>query len=534
MRFLLLFILMLLPQAALATTSPDQFFELIRSQDRDGVKSALTEAIAEDATGAPDHQRDLFDVFMNTHPDVDSFTTDWLTAEPDNALALTARGWYFYGMGWAFRGTAFANLTPLAAMRKMRAQHLQALPLFQAAISADPDLLAASDGLLLLPATLGNLETITPELTRIMASHPNRGSLMRALHVQAPQWGGDMENIASLCNRFALKIRTAADYTSATCQIDAVYFAHFPPGPIRNRAHDLLLENTNPVLDYARLADATDGIGTPTWRLNALEAQQLKAPLTGDQALAYDNALNEQANPGGFYYPDSYVEALPAEIVRLKKKAEQDPFNATAINSYIRALQTEAAVKEARSYGGEFPIVEADYPFDPQLIGPMLEKLLSTNPYSGAAWMYLAVAHLGDRDLAGIEAAAPYFQNALFYSDYYQNIMEPIIYIYLSKVTKDRYTKIPFDISALSPEELAETDRVIHCPLAKLLVSAAWVCSQRGTPLQSCALGFPENQTVFDRLMQADKRQECPVFHAAMNASLITAPVEANLHSFAP
>lgn len=532
MRAKLICALILMPFAALASPTPDAFFTLIQNKDSAAIKTALTAALAEDATGQT--QRDLFAVFAHSAPAIDTFTSDWLAQSPDDAMAMTARGWYFYGTGWAMRGNASAPETSTPAIAKMRIYHRRALEQFQAAIKADPSLIPASDGPLVLAPTLGNPEMVMPELERIMALAPNRGSLVRAMVVQMPQWGGDMQNIASICDHFAPMVTSTADYTSETCELDAIYFAQPNPGPFRNQLHDHLIENANPVLDYARLADATDRIGTPAWRLKVLEDQMLKADLTAEQALAYDAALNDQTNSGNFYSPETYIAALPAQTIQAKRRVEIDPLNAREVVDYIRALQTEAAAAEARANGAAFPdVIDADYPFDAKTGGSALETLLAGNPYDGHAWLYLGVAHLGARDLAGIEAAAPYFHNALYYSNYNQRILETVIYTYLTKVTRDRYSKTPLDISALSPDELAEMDRVVYCPVAKLLVSAALTCTWNEVPLKSCALGFPESQEVFDRLMESDKRQECPTFHAGIEESVVKAPIEAALDTFA-
>ena len=534
MRAKLICAFITLPLAAAASPTPDAFFTLIQTQDLAAVKTALVEAATEDASVEPQKQRDLFAVFSNSAPAIDAFTTDWLTQSPDDAMALTARGWYFYGMGWAMRGNASGRETSAPAIAKMRAYHRQALEKFQAAIAADPSLIPASDGPLVLAPTLGNSEMVMPELERIMTLAPNRGSLVRAMLVQMPQWGGDMQNIASICDHFAPMVTSIADYTSETCQLDAIYFAEPNSGPFRNQLHDHLIENANPILEYARLADATDRIGTPAWRLKVLEDQMMKADLTAEQALAYDAALNEQTNSGNFYSPETYIAALPAQTIQAKRKVEIDPLNARKVGEYIRAMQSEAAAAEARANGIAFPeVVDADYPFDAKTGGPALETLLSSNPYDGSAWLYLGVAHLGARDLAGIEAAAPYFKNALYYSRYDQRILETVIFTYLTKVTRDRYSKTPLDIAGLSPEELADMDRVIYCPVAKLLVSAAYSCMQNSVPLGHCVLGFPENQEVFDRLMQSDARKECPTFHQGIETSLETAPVAAALDTFA-
>lgn len=62
------------------------------------------------------------------------------------------------------------------AMAVLRADHAQALTLAEAALVQEPGLIAASDLKLVLTTTLCNPEVIPPELERVMALHPNRGS----------------------------------------------------------------------------------------------------------------------------------------------------------------------------------------------------------------------------------------------------------------------------------------------------------------------------------------------------------------------
>lgn len=229
------------------------FFALITAKDFAGVEAALTNA---DSTGEALAQRGLFDFFRNSHPAITEFTAAWLAAEPDNPYALTARGWQQLGWGWALRGEDFPRNIRREAIQKMRALHNEALDLFTQASSAAPDLLAASDGLLVLTKTLGNIEIIPVELERIMARHPNRHSLMTAMMALAPQWGGRMEQVGLLCARYASLITTIADYSADICRVDAVYTASFANGPARDAAHTALQTMTHPVLDDARRVDA--------------------------------------------------------------------------------------------------------------------------------------------------------------------------------------------------------------------------------------------------------------------------------------
>ncbi len=534
MRAVLVCLLMVFPVLGQAAATNAELFALIEANDVPGMKAVLNEAIAEDSTGQsePEHQRDVFDFFMNSHPAIASFTADWLAKEPEDGLAITARAWHLYGMGWAFRGNGFADQTTPDSMRKMRSLHREAYSLFHKAVLIAPDLLSASDGLLVLPATLRKIEDVPIEMERIMTLQPNRGSLMRAMYAFTPQWGGKMRQISLLCERYAKLVTTVPGYTQDICEIDAVYDTRFPIGPARQAAHQRLIAREDPILNYARLKDAEDGQGTAAWRLVTLEDQMDIAPLTAEQATAYDFAFAAAMTPCVTGEQTEYINSLPAEIARWREKADYDPFNAGSVMPYVAYLKD---YNQRLAAGASGP----DVPLDPVDIARRMERLLAENPYSGQAWLELAQYHLGrdqfgQADLAGIEAATPYFENANFYSRHDLAVLKAVVFAMMTKVILTPYDKELVDISALSPEELAETDRVVHCPLTRLLILNAFTCIDNGVPLVNCSDGIVDSALVFDRLMQADARQECPALRAGMPANMVAQANVVDLHSVQP
>ncbi len=529
MRMLFVFILMWLPLAGHTATSEAGLFAMIKAKDVGGVTVALNAAIAEDrkGDGKSDQQRELFAFFMNSHPAISDFTTGWIEKEPDNPLALSARAWHLYGMGWIMRGNDFANRTSSEAFQKMRQLHQSAFDLFEKAIAAMPDLPAASDGHLVLAMTMGNIALAPVELERIMAVRPNRGSLMRAMGAVAPQWGGDMEQVVLLCDRYAPMVPTPADYSTEVCQIDAVYFANFPDGPVRDIAHERLIDSIHPVLDYARLEAAVDGKGPLGWRRFVLEQQMQKEPLTVKEASAYDFVLATLMIPNGLSGDTTYFKALPDEVTRTREQADYDPLNARTVTRYMDALHdyTDTLLFEDPKRAALL-----DYPD----IGRRMELVLSANPASGSAWLYLAQAHVGQGDLSGIRTAMPYFENAVFYSGHDPKVVEAAAFALTPWVIASPYDPQLLDISGLSAAELAETDRVVHCPLARMLILSALVCSYRGINMASCAGGLVENDVVMKRLFAAHERQPCPALNASMQENEIVAPVDVDLNRFQP
>ena len=192
----------LLTYPALATTQ-DDFRAMIWAGDMSGVKAALQAVEASDlaSSGEPDAERALFHIFLESHPKVAAFTESWLAAEPDSALAMTARGWQLYSTGHNMRGTSYAREVYADASRADHDYGKQAFDLAERAVVADPNLISASDLILRSTNTLGNRQMIPLELERIMALHPNRGSLMKVMGTLSQQWGGKLGQVQLVCDR---------------------------------------------------------------------------------------------------------------------------------------------------------------------------------------------------------------------------------------------------------------------------------------------------------------------------------------------
>ena len=259
------------PGLAVAEASVNGLRALVTAGRIAPVEAALQAAVTADMAGEPDAQRKLFTVFTASAPEIEAFLTGWTTEKPDTSRAQTAMGWHLWKRGWNMRGEGRADQVHHDAMRPFMEDHAAALDLAHRAVAADPDLIAASDLLLRLAASVGEDGPIRIELERVMARYPNRASLLRAMKSLAPQWRGSPAQVKLLCERFAPMVVKVAGHDQAVCAIDAVYAGGFWVGAQRNEVHQLLTVTPNPVLDYARLEDELAGYGSYVSRIKALE-----------------------------------------------------------------------------------------------------------------------------------------------------------------------------------------------------------------------------------------------------------------------
>lgn len=515
MRVLLLFLLLCLPRLAAAETASQRLVGLVQAGDRAAVANALAEAVIADAASAdePRAQRELFRVFGLSAPEFAAFTADWLTAEPDNPLALTAAGWQAHALAFDLRGGRVSAHTTAEALQEFRRLERKAQALFAKAAGTNPDLIAASDGLMVTGAALGRYDDIAAEIQRVMELRPNRGSLMRS--IWGPQWGGGMEVVDFLCDRYADKIATVPDYDAQTCRIDAVYYANFPPGPDLDRAREALWESDNPILDHARLRDAIAEMGPAEARLAFLEDQMNKGPLSAEAARAYDVAFMQGTGQESSELPE-FRAALPQSVADAEGWADLDPLNTDRLSRLYELRMQDRSLNDA--------------PFDTAAFIGRLATLLSGNRYSAEGWRLLGDLRRGDGGVAGFKAAQPAYENALYYSRsdlaFLQAIIEGRIWQVFDQGTRTLLT----DPMSLSPEAQAEFDQVVLCPLLRDLVAAQMLCVQEGVS-GPCLNGLPEDAQIVMPLMEASQRHTCPALANGLDLAtlLVSKPVAVDL-----
>lgn len=511
-------LVLVLPVQAGAVASWEELHALVLAGEVAPVEAALRAAVEADkaSTGEPDEQRKLFTLFTNSAPEIEDFLTRWLEERPSSALAMTAVGWHLWKLGWNARGEGSAGDTYPEAMAVFMADHERAFDLAIKAVAADPDLLAASDLMLRLTGTFGNFEVIPVELERVMARHPNRGSLLRVMKSLAPQWGGSPAQVKLLCDRYAPMVASVPGYDAQVCAIDAVYAGGFWDGDQRDEAHQLLVLTSNPVLDYARLDDALAGLGSPMQRVKVLEGVKAERGLTTIEARALDQAIAEKAGPGVLITQDEWKIALGNAVDARRADADLDPFDPLTVNRYVATAMDSEEVLGIK--------------LDAADLTARLKRLLAQVPFTARSWQLLGdltgrdVA-FGAVDLDTIVATEPYFINAVVYSNYDYDMVAALVSGKAWAITDPVNMMNSRDISALSATELQRLDEVVHCPMIRQFRILRTVCMNRGIQEDQCG-NFPAGQfPILERLYKVNGRGACQAEGALGQADLAYSPI---------
>ncbi len=496
---------------ALATPAQDALYDKVIAGDNAAVEKILADGVSLDE--APDRdpelQRELFKVFLVTDPRIEAFTADWLQKEPGSAYAMTARGWYLVAMGRANRGGDWISMTYRDGLDRMNDYDTAALNIFTDATKAAPRLLSASDGLIRLTQSVAPKKLIVLELERIMALHPNRGSLMRAMYTLAPQWGGNMDEVGLVCGRYAPLITSIKDYTPKVCEVDAVYFGSFAKGDARDAASIALQGLQNPVLDYARLEDVLDRKGTPAHWKDVLNKIKTERPLTPEEGLALDNAYIAVNHVGELA---NYREALLLNQDQLRIAADRDPLSSIVVMEYIDWLKKRSA--------------EHDIKYDIPDARARLKRVLTAIPFSWRAWRELANLSRGD-EIGTMERVRGYSQNSIYYSNYAQEALQSALSTMVAQTdlySKRKYANGNYN---LAPDDVAELDRLGKCPIVALTRLTLAACAERDISSDQC-LAMAYMFLLKPMLEDVEARGVCQTETNAPLASLMLGPVPAD------
>lgn len=191
--------------------------ELIRAGDVADFESRMLDLHKQHVAGEilASDLREPFGTFSLSDPAIASFLSDWIAAFPDSPYAHAAASWYFYGIAWRLRGEELYRYTWPEAMDGFY-QHLhQAEAHGRYAFELTPDLLPASDLLLVVEQATNTLgvKGVLDVVATTMQATPNRGTLYRAVRSFHPNWGGRPGDIAKLCDLYWDKV-PSTDYAS--------------------------------------------------------------------------------------------------------------------------------------------------------------------------------------------------------------------------------------------------------------------------------------------------------------------------------
>jgi nitrate reductase assembly molybdenum cofactor insertion protein NarJ len=273
-------------------------------------------------------QRDLVWALAATDPDTVTFTKEWLAAQADNPVALTARAWSIYWAGGRVRGelSRFRTWPPL--LEEADQMYREALSLAERASKLDPGFLPASDAVILLRSSTGAGEEVVAELERVMAVDPNRHSLILATSAMAPAWGGSLELMQALCGHFAASVADVPDFDAETCLAQAILRAQiwgnamdWAISVVDGQADKPFLEREVMQLARHNLLPAT-GVSFLGERLRSEGRMSVYA------ILAPQKDLLETTGPSD---PDEFLQALATDLSIATQAADRDPGYAGAL-----------------------------------------------------------------------------------------------------------------------------------------------------------------------------------------------------------
>ncbi len=183
----------------------DRVFELAVSGQIDQLETELNvlDIAVRQGEVSYDAQREIYDLFQTTHPDVVQTIQVWRVRKPDSRHALAASMWHNYHAGFMLRGSRLARYTHPRAIAAMEERHQLALKAADSLLRDHPDFVPGTDGTLRLMLTVGDRSKIDEVLLRILEHSPNAGSLERALFAFQGKWGGGWSQLARICHDFA-------------------------------------------------------------------------------------------------------------------------------------------------------------------------------------------------------------------------------------------------------------------------------------------------------------------------------------------
>ncbi len=512
-RALVLISAILLPTVACA----DPFQEVLTAAHA-GDDEAV-EAIIRTAE-TPRLQHNLLWFLGASHPDTVRFVRDWVKAEPENPVALTASAWSLYRTGFIERGDAPARYTWPASLDAARAMFREAFLLADEAILLEPDFLPASNAVMETGRVTGNQDRLIAELHRILAIKPNRESLIVAARSLFPHWGGSLPAVEGLCTRYAEVLPDAPGFTVEMCLVQATLESGFQ-GEVRHWARDRLVDYfDNPLFERHIIREAEkDGLPLEL-------ADRLRARLIAEDSLTVGVALSARGHI--LTMPDmpdlaATVEAMERDLSYALIAAERDPVNPETLRNlrdiynladlirlqelgYYQVVQP--ADIEAKYYGhlDEMAVVKAD-------LKARALNLLKATPRNTETLALVANMLAGHRPdpLEDARWRLSLGTNAIVYSNHYSIELAGYVGIWGSISSDIRYRISSGELPSYSQAAL---DEVLVCPYIRALRLLDQACSAEGRKLDKCfaetgmqreTAGASEGSPVVD----AEKRGVC-------------------------
>lgn len=481
-------LLILLPFSVSATT-PDELRELMRSGDFETAESVL-EAVREAArpreAGAKAliDQRRLYDVFSTTDPRVLDTIERWETARPTSVHSRTVQGLAMLHASWLMRGKLLSRETYPLASEKMGRMRNEAARLAWAVYREDGEFIPASDlalSLRLLGFGHESVEAITAD---VMANRPNLRTLLKAVQILSPRWGGSVERVFSICDRYAPQISadesariTKSPYDSDFCKVSAIYEHHID-GLQRTWAQGYLDENPDVDFVSPRLFDAI---------YDRVRGPEHKDWIIGLYRRAHGLKIREANYIETFYAAEDFAWNQRDDLIqRTLDRLETDPFNADQILNLnqifqifqkpkpgMTAVEIEETLAKSRRQNEKW---DMDFP-------ALFERALKTSPYNAEVWMLLARWEPDAHAPPGFARAVAHAEKAVIYSNHSPRVLQfyfdtaHMPYSNFRRFHEKGWTEwqgTPFDPSDLLSQ--------LECPVYRSAKIFHYICDEIGGP----------------------------------------------------
>lgn len=421
-------------------------------------RAAAVRDYADDAKGDFLMQRTLFSLFESTHPAAIGMADQWIKKEPQSALAHVAHGWSLFRRGSAMRGGAYVADTYPAALEQAEKLFEQAGDEAATAYKMDPELIAASDLLIGTAMGTGRADELATLVDKIMQTQPNPGTLQRAAMALSPRWGGSLDDVLALCDRYAARITAPAGYDADVCKADLLQQPAFDD---RERAvvADIVARSDHPLLLAARIKQKiANGDKSPAFQTE-LENYLFDIYVTDVQAAAYlDETFSIPIHRPRIMY-DVQMRALMADY----EKLQRDP-----ANPVYMAKMSVVGIGDRKI----LPLMDNRAQFRQQ------KAALTSAPYDPYLWSGLADLSAYGRGPKGALEAAHAFELSVIYSNYQPDLLRGYAAALADQYEAASRPTLEPDGQEVPPD-LASAQTVL-CPFVRAERLFEGLCQQRG------------------------------------------------------
>ncbi|MFK7939307.1 MAG: hypothetical protein AB8B82_08005 [Roseovarius sp.] len=475
---------------------------------------------------SPDDIRKFFTLFETTHPDMIAFAEEWATRMPHSAFANTAHTWSLMNASWITRGEGLASQTHPDALRKFSQLRRSAAHHATIAYKNDPDLLAAAEAMISLGHNAVDKRVSYLALRRVMNSHPNWGTLRRALYLSAPGWGGRLQEADWMCETYAPMLKDEIGIKVDPvlyCQLyAAVQYHDSSRGDwAREQIWSIPLHSlTKYTLNYA------------TWHTATREQAQIAhdyliQPHVTHEKYAYEFDSRMHRLYGFDFLYEGVLRRAQANAL---KKLEHDPFNPDLLD-ILQKWISRYELNEEGQYS--FRTVER-LSYEKEV--DYARRRLIIQPHIPSHWKNYARKKFGPLNAKGIAKSDPYQINAIFYSG---NAMRQVAAFLYKKhweywvLIEAKPDEVPDEWKNALAQTDADLDHDIICPIVRAYRVVDHLCETgdyvKG-PEAFCGMDIAERANYNRVLADASRRSICEWEFTTPPEELLYTPVAVDLN----